>query len=66
MDLTPRLPSVSYLRIEAYLTDVAGNDWSLRFHHRWAEGVRHHGLLDGVHLRRNDREEESVAADLSG
>lgn len=49
----------SYLWVEAYLTDVAGDDWPLCLHQRWPEGVRHHSLLDGVHLRRDSPEDTS-------
>lgn len=47
---------VSYLRVETYLTDVAGDDRPLCLYHRWPEGVRHHGFLDRVHLRRDNPE----------
>lgn len=47
---------VSYLWVEAYLTDVAGDDLPLCLHHRWTEGVCHHSLLDGVHLRTDNPE----------
>lgn len=46
----------SYLRVEAYLTDVAGDNWPLCFNQRWAEGVRHDSLLDRVHLGRDNPE----------
>ena len=47
---------VSYLWVEAYLTDIAGDDWPLCLHHRRPKGVRHHSLLDGVHLRTDNPE----------
>lgn len=47
---------VSYLWVEAYLTDIAGDDWSLCLHHRRPKGVRHHSFLDGVHLRTDNPE----------
>lgn len=50
------LLKLSYLWVEAYLTDVAGDDWPLCLHHRWPKGVRHHSLLDRVHLRRDSPE----------
>lgn len=51
-----QLIKLSYLWIEAYLTDVAGNDRPLCLHHRWPKGVRHHSFLDRVHLKRDNPE----------
>lgn len=45
-----------YLRVEAYLADIAGDDWPLRLDHRWPKCVRHHSLLDGVHLKEDKLE----------
>lgn len=45
-----------YLGVEAYLANVAGDDRPFCLDNRWAEGVRHHSLLDGVHLRRDKPE----------
>lgn len=46
----------SYLRVETYLTDVAGDDRPLCLYHRWPKGVRHHSFLDRVHLKRDNPE----------
>lgn len=45
-----------YLWVEAYLTNIAGDDRSLCLHYGWPKGVCHHSFLDRIHLQRQNPE----------